>query len=159
MKHALKKAGWIVLFFFFAYGVASFLNDYVIQYEEVRGTSMEPCLEDKEHVFISLVPYWFQEPERFDVIAFSWNGELYVKRILALPGETIAAREGKIFIDGQLLLEDYGKEEIRKDFEAEVLKEDEYFVLGDNRNYSTDSRQKELGPVKKSQITGKVLFK
>lgn len=154
-----KKAGFLVFLFFFTYGAASFLNDYIIQYEEIQGTSMEPFLADGERVFISPVPFWFHGAERFSVIAFEHGSQLYVKRVIGLPGETVSIKDGNIYINGQVLLENYGKEEIETDMEEAVLEEGEYFVLGDNRNYSADSRKEEIGLVQRKQIKGKVLFK
>lgn len=158
-KKIAKKAGFALIFFFAAYGAASFLNDYIIQYERIAGTSMEPFLIEDERVVISKIPFWFHEPERFDVIAFSRKHEFYVKRVIGLPGEEVSIQDGSIYIDGQILPENYGKEKMTEDMEAVVLQENEYFVLGDNRNYSLDSRSEEIGTVDKKQIMGKVLFK
>lgn len=159
LRKGLKRVGLVLFFFFFAYGVASFLNDYVIQYEEIQGSSMEPLLADGEQVFISPLPFWLETPQRFDVIAFERARELYVKRVIALPGETVSIKNGNIYIDGQVLPENYGKDEIAEDMEPVELGEGEYFVLGDNRNYSTDSRAENIGMVKKEQVKGKVLFR
>lgn len=150
--------GLLIFFFFFAYGAASFLNDYILQYEKIEGRSMEPFLEDGDGVFISTVPYWFQKPDRFQVIGLEKKHILYVKRIVGLPGETVSIKEGAVYIDGQILPENYGKETILEDFEPMLLGEEEYFVLGDNRNYSTDSRSEEFGVVSAGEIKGKVLF-
>lgn len=158
-KKAAKTAALIVFFFFAVYGAASFLNDYVIQYETIDGASMEPSLIEGERVLISPIPLWFHEPERFDIVAFSKGNELYVKRIIGLPGERISIESGNIYINGQRLPENYGKEKILEDMPAAALGKEEYFVLGDNRNYSKDSRDNELGAVKRKQIKGKVLFK
>ncbi|MFW5632909.1 MAG: signal peptidase I [Acetivibrio ethanolgignens] len=159
MKNYLKKASLILAVFFFIYGVASFLNDYLLQAEKIQGTSMEPLLTDGEMVFVSDIPFWFSKPKRFDVIAFKKENTLYVKRIVGLPGEKIAVKNGNIYIDGQVVPENFGKETISEDMEEMVLRKEEYFVLGDNRNFSIDSRSREIGAVKKEQIRGKVLFK
>lgn len=158
-KKIAKKAGFVLIFFFAVYGAASFLNDYIIQYERIDGTSMEPLLVEDERVLISKIPFWFHGPERFDVIAFSWKHEFYVKRVIGLPGEAVSIKDGNIYIDGQVLPENYGKDKMAEDMEEVVLEENEYFVLGDNRNYSLDSRNEEMGTVDKKQVMGKVLFK
>lgn len=158
-KRGLKGAGILLFCFFFSYGAASFLNDYIIQYETIEGSSMEPFLEDKEHVFLSPVPFWFKTPERFQVVAFTWNHELYVKRIIGLPGETVSIKNGIIYIDEKNLPENYGNAPFTQDMEPVTLGNDEYFVLGDNRNASMDSRSKDMGPVSEKQIEGKVVFR
>lgn len=159
LRKGLKRVGFVLFFFFFAYGVASFLNDYIVQYEEIQGSSMEPLLADGEHVFISPLPFWLETPQRFDVIAFERARQLYVKRVIALPGETVSIKNGNIYLNGQVLTENYGKDEIAEDMEPVELGEGEYFVLGDNRNYSTDSRAENIGMVKQEQVKGKVLFR
>lgn len=159
MKNMLKKAGLVLAAFFFIYGVASFLNDYLLQAEKIQGASMEPLLTDGEMVFVSDIPFWLSKPKRFHVIAFEKENNLYVKRIVGLPGERVAIKNGNIYIDGKVVPENFGKEPISQDMEEMVLKNDEYFVLGDNRNFSTDSRSREIGVVKTKQIKGKVLFK
>lgn len=158
MKRFFKKAGLLLAAFFFLYGVASFLNDYLLQVEKIQGVSMEPLLNDGERVFVSDIPFWFSKPKRFDVIAFEKDRYLYVKRIVGLPGETIAIRDGSIYIDGQAVPENFGKDKMAGEIEEITLGE-EYYVLGDNRNFSTDSRSEQIGTVKKEQIKGKVLFK
>jgi signal peptidase I len=158
MKKFLKIVGSLFVFFFFVYGAASFLNDYIIRYEKIEGSSMKPALVDGQHVLISPIPFWIKEPSRFEIIAFSSGGTFYVKRIIGLPKERVAIRDGKIYINGEVLLENYGKEEIEAAMEEITLEEDEYFVLGDNRNFSIDSRSAEIGAVHREQIIGKVLF-
>ena len=155
----MKKICIFIILFFCVYGVASFFNDYIAQYEEIQGKSMEPAFQDGDHTLISQLPFFFSEPQRFDIIAFSWEHELYVKRIIGLPGEIVAIKDGNIYINGQILPENYGKEEMNDTLEPMHLKENEYFVLGDNRNFSEDSRSKDMGAITKEQIKGKVLFK
>lgn len=120
---------------------------------------MESTLENGDQLIVENVSYYFHEPERFDVIVFPYNqGVSYIKRIIGLPGETIQIKEGVIYINGEALKENYGKDTIRDAGLAKkkiTLEEDEYFVLGDNRNASIDSRRLEVGPVKRSKIKGK----
>ena len=143
-----------------------FLTRYVGVPSIVDGASMEPTLYDKEYLWVDKVEYHLSDPERFDVIIFPvvYGGEKkhYVKRIIALPGETIQIDEkGVIYINGEVLQEGYGKEVISyyNRFRAEqpiTLGEDEYFVLGDNRNNSSDSRTSIVGNVKREDIVGRV---
>ena len=143
-----------------------FITRYVGVFSVVDGGSMEPTLYHQEYLWVDKVEYHFSDPERFDVIIFpvTYGGEEkhYVKRIIALPGETIQIDEkGIIYINGEVLQEGYGKEVIShyNRFRAEepiTLGEGEYFVLGDNRNNSSDSRTSIVGNVKRDDIVGRV---
>ncbi len=136
---------------------------------KVHGQSMENNYHDGEIYIMEQVSYYFDTPKRFDVVVFPENRELLIKRIIGLPGETVTIdTKGNIYINGEVLKEDYGAEIItpfRDDGEENLgiaaegytLKADEYFVLGDNRNHSKDSRF--IGPVNLSQIKGKVWVK
>lgn len=137
---------------------------YVGQRTEVSGSSMEPTLSDGDNLIVDKISYRFKEPERFDIIVFPFQYQkdtFYIKRIIGLPGETVQIDEdGNIYINGEILEESYGKEVIAADklgiaAEPITLGEDEYFVLGDNRNHSSDSRVWEVGNIKKEQIVGK----
>lgn len=139
---------------------------YVIQRTIVSGDSMEDTLHDGESLLVEKVSYHFSDPDRFDVVVFypdeEDRSEYYVKRIIGLPGETIQIVEDDIYINGELLPEEYGKQAMvysgiaQKPF---VLEEDEYFVLGDNRYVSFDSRYEEVGPVHKDMIAGKAIVR
>jgi len=137
---------------------------YVGQRTEVSGSSMEPTLSDGDNLIVDKISYRFKEPERFDIIVFPFQYQkdtFYIKRIIGLPGETVQIDEdGNIYINGEILEESYGREVIDADklgiaAEPITLGEDEYFVLGDNRNHSSDSRVREVGNIKKDQIVGK----
>ncbi len=137
---------------------------FVGQRTEVSGDSMEPTLSDGDNLIVDKITYRFRDPERFDVIVFPFQYQketYYIKRIIGLPGETVMIDEaGNILIDGKVLLESYGREIIDEDkrglaAEPVTLGPDEYFVLGDNRNCSSDSRVAEVGNIKKDQIIGR----
>lgn len=137
---------------------------YVGQRTEVSGSSMEPTLSDGDNLIVDKISYRFKDPERFDIIVFPFQYQkdtYYIKRIIGLPGETVQIDEdGNIYINGEILEESYGREVIDADklgiaAEPITLGEDEYFVLGDNRNHSSDSRVREVGNIKKDQIVGK----
>jgi signal peptidase I len=139
---------------------------YVIQRTVVSGTSMENTLHDGESLLVEKVSYHFTNPERFDVVVFypdeEDRTEYYVKRVIGLPGETIQIIGDNIYINDELLEENYGKQEIVYSGIAAlplVLGEDEYFLMGDNRYVSFDSRYEEVGPVEKNQIAGKALVR
>ena len=142
--------------------LASIIRMYVMELIDVDGSSMESTLSNGNFLILDKISYQFGDPERFDIIVFQPEfydeDKLYIKRVIGLPGETVQIIDGDIYINGELLEEDYGKEEIEKSGRAEdeiVLGEDEYFVLGDNRNHSTDSRSDSVGNVKKEYIRGR----
>ena len=132
----------------------------------VDGDSMNPTLEDGDQLWVSKIAYTIGKPHRFDVIIFKYDeNDTYVKRIIALPGERIRIdNEGNIYINDLLIEEHYGKEPIMasnvgRAGQDVLLGEDEYFVLGDNRNNSHDSRWADVGNVHKEDIIGKVSFR
>ena len=123
---------------------------------------MEPSLSDGDNLIVDKISYRFHDPERFDIIIFPYQWEpntFYIKRIIGLPGETVQIDdEGTIYIDGEVLQEDYGLERIANPGLARdsiTLGEDEYFVLGDNRNNSTDSRYAQVGLIHRDDIVGR----
>ncbi|NLG03584.1 MAG: signal peptidase I, partial [Clostridia bacterium] len=127
----------------------------------VHGSSMEPRFHDGDSIMTDKITYRFREPERFDIISFPYlqdQHEYLIKRIIGLPGETVRIINGSIYINDVILNENYGLEVIESGGIAEVpivLGPDEYFVLGDNRNDSLDSRFKEVGMIQKEDIIGK----
>lgn len=134
---------------------------FIGQRTQVSGPSMIPALEDKDNLIVDKLSYRFRDPNRFDIIVFPYYYEeetYYIKRIIGLPGETVQIQNGAIFINGEELEETYGKEVIQDSGIAEdpiVLGDDEYFVMGDNRNESKDSRTPSVGNIKRSDIIGR----
>ena len=128
------------------------------------GVSMEPALYNGQEVLINRFIYKITSPKRGDVIAFLPNGNqnshYYLKRIVGLPGESIQIIDGYVYINGERVPEDeYDKMADYGIAENEIqLGSDEYFVLGDNRNMSEDSRSGNIGAVKKDTIAGKAWF-
>ena len=162
-----KKTDWKkellswVFYLVFVFAITWFILTFIGQRTVVDGRSMENTLQDKDNLIVEKLSYRFGDPERFDVIVFPPydTKEYYIKRIIGMPGETLRIDEdGIIYIDGEVLEEDFGKEMIKnpgRAIEEITLGEDEYFVLGDNRNNSTDSRSSQVGNVSREQIIGR----
>ena len=116
----------------------------VIDSRIIPSTSMEPTLQVGQRVIVSKVSYLFHEPERGDIIIFHppnqpEDATPYIKRIIALPGDTVEIRDDAVYVNGQRLEEPYVKEAPAYTYPATVVPENHYFVLGDNRNVSADS--------------------
>ena len=137
---------------------------FVGQRTEVEGASMENTLHNGDNLIVDKLSYRFHDPERFDIIVFPFqfqDNTYYIKRIIGLPGETVQIMDdGSIYINGEKLEEDYGMEVIKPETigraaEPIELGDDEYFVMGDNRNNSSDSRTDMVGNIKRENIIGK----
>ena len=143
--------------------VALFLYVFFGKTMIVSGYSMGDVLTNNDIVMIDKFTYSLLEIERFDVIVYSAGedkGE-YVKRVIGMPGERIKIDNGKVYIDGKVLRDDIKADAMLSAGVAEneiLLGEDEYFVLGDNRNNSEDSRFETVGNIKKENIIGKAWF-
>ena len=129
------------------------------------GDSMRPAVLDGDIVLVNRMIYDASRPKRGDIIVFKPNGNenarSYIKRIIGLPGETVQIKDGEIYIDGEKLEEKYETtaiEDAGTASEEITLDGDEYFVLGDNRRNSEDSRMADIGNVKRSEIEGKAWF-
>lgn len=162
-KKDMKKEilSWI-FYLLFVVALTYLIITFVGQRTMVDGRSMNATLQDGDNLIVEKLSYRFGDPERFDIIVFppvSSPKEHYIKRIIGLPGETVQIdAEGTIYINGEVLEENYGLETIKNPGRAAqpiTLGEDEYFVLGDNRNNSKDSRSDAVGNVKRSTITGR----
>lgn len=142
---------------------------FLVQPFYVKGASMEPNFYDHEYLIIDEITYRFHEPKRGDIVVFRYPRnpqEYFIKRLIGLPGEDIQIRDGDVMVfneeneDGFILEEDYLPARLQTHGFSEEkveLGENEYFVLGDNRNSSKDSRS--FGPVDRSYITGRVLLR
>lgn len=137
---------------------------FVGQRTEVEGASMENTLHNGDNLIVEKLSYRFHDPERFDIIVFPFqfqDNTYYIKRIIGLPGETVQIMDdGSIYINGEKLEENYGMEVIKPETigraaEPIELGDDEYFVMGDNRNNSSDSRTDMVGNIKRENIIGK----
>lgn len=136
------------------------VTKFIAHHTTVDGSSMMPTLSDGDQLIVQQLSYYFHDPERFDVIVFPISTEdNYIKRVIGLPGETVQIIDGQVYINGNLLTDDrYGSERIQDPGNAAdtiYLQADEYFVLGDNRNASVDSRFSEVGVIKRKDIKAK----
>ena len=144
--------------------VLSFLCvTFVGQRTKVIGQSMYPSLHDGDQLIVDKISYRFRAPRRFDVVVFPYRYEdnkRYIKRIIGLPGETVQIIDGEVYIEGEKLKDPYGEtaglmEDCGIAEEPLTLAEDEYFVLGDNRNNSKDSRFSDVGPIHRDELIGR----
>ncbi|RDU22926.1 signal peptidase I [Anaerosacchariphilus polymeriproducens] len=130
----------------------------------VIGQSMNPTLKNGDSILINKFTYLISAPKRNDIIVFKPNGNenshYYVKRVIGLPGETVQIKSGTVYIDGEKLNDKITSSIINEGIAEEEIKikKDEYFVLGDNRNSSEDSRYANIGNINKSDIEGKAWF-
>ena len=144
--------------------IALFTVKFIGQRTVVIGQSMERTLSNGDNLIVDKISYRLHDPERFDIVVFPYRNDRtqkFVKRIIGLPGETVQIIDGVIYINGEVLEEYYGKEFMVDGgvaIDPVLLSEDEYFVLGDNRNNSEDSRYGDIGIVKKKYISGKLWF-
>lgn len=142
-------------------GIGIYLNSQIFKVIRIEGSSMEPTLSNNSHQILNLQAYRTDIPQRFDIIALELSkdsGYYYIKRIIGLPGETVRVEHGSIFINEHNLLESISLNtiDISGNKIEVILGEDEYFVLGDNRNDSLDSRDKNFGNIKMDLIVGKI---
>ena len=149
-----------------AFSIAFLLTRFVAIRSVVEGSSMNPTLTNGDNLVVGRIQYTFSGPKRFDIIVFelkSEPGTHYIKRVIGLPGETVQIKDGCVYINGTLLMSDvYGNAPIRRPGRASepvTLGEGEYFVMGDNRNNSQDSRYDDPGNVTRAQIVGKAVLR
>lgn len=169
MKNVLKEILSTSIYLLVVLCAAYLIITYVGQRTQVSGSSMEATLSENDNLIVDKITYRFSDPQRFDIIVFPYEPDFayyvntepvyYIKRIIGMPGETVQIDEnGNIYIDGEILEESYGKEVIMyagRASEPVVLGEDEYFVMGDNRNNSSDSREPSVGNINRDDIIGR----
>lgn len=161
MNKVLKEILSTVVYLGVVFLLTFLFITFVMQRTEVSGSSMNPTLIDGDSLLIEKVTYRFGDAKRFDIVVFPYrygNDEYFIKRVIGLPGETVKIdTEGNIYINDVILKENYGAEVILDPgiaLEGVTLGEDEYFVMGDNRNHSMDSRDPSVGNINKKDILG-----
>lgn len=145
-----------------AFGLSQFITRVIILQVKVPSGSMENTIMIGDRVVASRLSYVFGDPKRGDIIVFPFPDDEsvdFIKRIIGLPGDTIEGRDGLVYINGEPLEEPYVMDKLDNDFGPYVVPEDSYFMMGDNRNNSEDSRYWENKFVKRNKIKGKALFK
>ncbi len=162
MKNIMKEILNTSIYLLVVLCAAYLIITYVGQRTQVSGSSMETTLSDGDNLLVDKITYRFSEPKRFDIIVFPFQYDTdtyYIKRIIGMPGETVQIDyDGNIYINGSLLEESYGREVIQNPGRAAepiTLGEDEYFVMGDNRNNSSDSRDPSVGNIHRKDIIGR----
>lgn len=145
----------------FAIAIAIFIVIFVVQPVKVEGTSMQPQLSDQDRIFVNRFIYRFKEIDRGDVVVFWYpldRSKSFIKRIIGVPGDRVEILKGRVYINGKPIDEPYLKHEFQdlQSFGEIVVPQEKYFVMGDHRNSSNDSRS--WGFVEKSLIYGKAIF-
>lgn len=161
-KKIIKEiVSWIMVFVF-AFVAASLINRFIIFKVEVPTGSMETTIMIGDKVETFRLSYLFSDPKRGDIVVFPFPDDEeddYIKRIIGLPGETIEGKDGYVYINGEKLEESYVMAMLQEDFGPYEIPEDNYFMMGDNRTYSKDSRYWENKFVTRDKIKGKAIFK
>lgn len=159
-KPAVELKSWF-RDIFFAFAIAIFIVVFVVQPVKVEGTSMQPRLVDQERIFVNRFIYRLQDVQRGDVVVFWYpkdRSKSFIKRVLGIPGDEVEIRNGIVYLNGARISEPYLKAEFQdfKSFRKAVVPAGQYFVLGDHRNSSNDSRS--WGFVAQDLIYGKAIF-
>ena len=156
-----ELGGWL-LYILIIIGLTYLIITFVGQRTRVSGSSMETTLSNGDNLIVDKLTYHFKEPKRYDIIVFPYKYEentYYIKRIIGLPGETVQIKNGSVYIDGEALKAENGLGDATIAGVAEYpveLGEDEYFLLGDNRESSEDSRFSGIGNIKRENLIGRV---
>lgn len=163
MKNKVIKEiiSWLLVFVI-AFGAATLIKNFIIFKVVVPSGSMEKTIMTGDRVITLRMAYLFDDPQRGDIIVFPFPDNekvYYIKRIIGLPGETIEGKDGYVYINGKRLTEPYVTSKLDDDFGPYVVPANSYFMMGDNRDISEDSRYWNHKFVKRSKIIGKALFK
>lgn len=141
--------------------ISAFIIIFLYQPVKVEGTSMMPGLADQERIFINKFVYRFESINRGDIVVFHYPhdpSKSYIKRVVAVPGDRVEIEDGQLYVNGKLVRETYIPQEYEdfRSYPETVVPPAHYFVLGDHRNLSNDSR--DFGPVDSTYIYGKAVF-
>lgn len=165
IKNSIWKELWeYIKMIIFVVAVVLIINNVLLINARVPSESMEKTIMTGDRFFGNRLAYLFSDPERFDIVVFKYpddESQLFVKRVIGLPGETVEIKEGKVYINGsETPLDDsFTPETPIGDYGPYVVPEDSYFMLGDNRNHSGDSRFWKQPYVEKEKIVGKAILR
>ncbi|MDD2489902.1 MAG: signal peptidase I [Bacilli bacterium] len=151
MKKTIIEYGLIIL-------LVVFIRIFIITPIQVSGSSMNNTLQDNDIMLLNIIGYKLKNIKRFDIVVIDYEEEALIKRVIGLPGENIEYKDNKLYVDGNYIKELFINDEYTDDFSLndlgyQVIPDNMYFILGDNRDNSTDSRY--IGLINKDQIIGK----
>lgn len=154
VKRLIKEYGIYVLIIV----IVILIKTYLFAPIMVKGESMYPTLHNKDIMILDKIKYRYSSVDRFDIVVIRNDGKNIIKRIIGLPGDSIDYIDSNLYINGKLYVEKYLDDDVKTllngaDFEVDNIPDDYYFVLGDNREVSKDSRS--IGLIKKKDIEGK----
>lgn len=144
----------IIIAVVLALGIRTFLVEPYM----VSGPSMRPTLQNEERLIVNKLVYYLREPQRGEIIVFKYPSDTrrdFIKRVIAVGGDTIEIRDGKTFVNGEAIDENYIKEPFHTNYGKVTVPKGFIFVMGDNRNNSEDSRYADVGFVDLSLVKGK----
>lgn len=161
MRNSTKEIFSWIFTIFIAIILALLIRTFICEPVMVKQTSMYPTLNDSDKVLASKISYIISDPEFQDiaVVKIDENND-YVKRVIGLPGDSVEIKNSKVYVNGEEIQEPYISEELTyNDYPLTVVPENQYFVLGDNRPNSKDSRDNEIGMISREQFKAKIVFR
>ena len=141
--------------------LAFLIRQFVVELYIVDGPSMRPTLQSQQRLVLNKFIYRFREPEKGEILVFQYPRDPsrdFIKRVIAVPGDTVEIKDGRVLVNDQVLSEDYILEKTRGDYPKSTVPQGTVFVMGDNRNNSEDSRFADVGFVPDALIKGKAVL-
>lgn len=140
--------------------LALVIKFFIFEFVLVDGSSMYPTLHDNDRLLVTKIQYYFHEPEFEDIVILNYSKNIeFVKRIIGKSGDSVEIKNSIVYLNGEALDEPYINNESYADFPQVIVPKDTYFVLGDNRANSKDSRFEDVGFISKDVIVGRVVFR
>ena len=143
-----------------AIALAFVIRQFVVELYIVDGPSMRPTLQSQERLVVNKFIYDFRAPKKGEILVFQYPRDTsrdFIKRVIATPGDTIEIKGGNVYVNDQMLKEDYILEKTRSEYPKATVPEGTVFVMGDNRNHSTDSRDTRIGAVDTRYVVGRAV--
>ena len=141
--------------------LAFLIREFIVELYIVDGPSMQPTLQSQERLVVNKFIYGLRNPERGEILVFEYPRDRkrdFIKRVIGVPGDTVEIKDGRVFVNDQLLSEDYILEKTRGDYPKSTVPQGTIFVMGDNRNNSEDSRFADVGFVPYELVKGKAVL-